>query len=83
MTSKLQSCVNGLIEVFYHYAGKEGNRYKISKRELKNLLQVELPYILEVSVACFLPLWFVFLPHVQSQKSKKKNKLQTLKMDVN
>lgn len=71
MSSKLLLAMNGLIDVFYLYSGKEGDKYKLSKPELKNLLQVELAYLLEVSVACFLLFWFVFLPDVQSQKSKK------------
>lgn len=54
MCSKLQSSMNSLIDVFYFYSGKEGDKYKLSKLELKNLLQVELAYLLEVSVACFL-----------------------------
>ena len=50
MTSHLQTAMEGLIEVFYSYSGKEGDKYKLSKAELKNLLQGELADFLAVSV---------------------------------
>ncbi|XP_060905780.1 protein S100-A1-like [Labrus mixtus] len=42
MTSKLQQCMIDLITVFHTYSGKEGDKYKLSRGELKTLLQVEL-----------------------------------------
>ncbi|KAM6994202.1 protein S100-A1-like [Tautogolabrus adspersus] len=42
MGSKLQLCVLDLITVFHTYSGREGDKYKLSRGELKNLLQVEL-----------------------------------------
>uniref|UniRef100_A0A3Q1JC46 Protein S100 n=2 Tax=Anabas testudineus TaxID=64144 RepID=A0A3Q1JC46_ANATE len=42
MSSKLQEAMLGLIEVFHSYSGKEGDKYKLNKRELKTLLQNEL-----------------------------------------
>ncbi|XP_054477541.1 protein S100-A1 [Anoplopoma fimbria] len=42
MSSQLQTAMEGLIAVFHCYSGKEGDKYKLSKAELKNLLQGEL-----------------------------------------
>lgn len=50
MSSNLQTAMEGLISVFHSYSGKEGDKYKLSKAELKNLLQGELAEFLTVSV---------------------------------
>lgn len=50
MSSKLQEAMLGLIEVFHSYSGKEGDKYKLNKRELKTLLQNELGDFQEVSI---------------------------------
>lgn len=50
MSSNLQTAMEGLISVFHSYSGKEGDKYKLSKAELKNLLQGELVEFLTVSV---------------------------------
>uniref|UniRef100_A0A3Q3JDB1 Protein S100 n=1 Tax=Monopterus albus TaxID=43700 RepID=A0A3Q3JDB1_MONAL len=42
MCSNLQKAMIDLIEVFHSYSGKEGDKYKLSKEELKTLLQNEL-----------------------------------------
>ncbi|XP_038832624.1 protein S100-A1-like [Salvelinus namaycush] len=42
MGSKLESSMEGLIQVFHSYSAKEGDKYKLSKVELKSLLQGEL-----------------------------------------
>ncbi|XP_043920423.1 protein S100-Z [Protopterus annectens] len=42
MPTKLESCMDCLIKIFHHYSGKEGDKYKLNKGELKLLLQCEL-----------------------------------------
>nr|XP_032600457.2 LOW QUALITY PROTEIN: protein S100-Z [Taeniopygia guttata] len=42
MTTPLEDAMDTLIRIFHHYSGKEGDRYKLSKRELKELLTREL-----------------------------------------
>ncbi|XP_031413120.1 protein S100-Z isoform X1 [Meleagris gallopavo] len=42
MSTPLEDAMNTFIRIFHHYSGKEGDRYKLSKRELKELLTREL-----------------------------------------
>ncbi|XP_027565785.2 protein S100-Z isoform X2 [Pipra filicauda] len=42
MTTPLKDAMDTLIKIFHHYSGKEGDRYKLSKGELKELLASEL-----------------------------------------
>lgn len=51
MSSKLQVAMENLVLVFHTYSGKEGDKYKLSRLELKNLLRAELGEILSVSPA--------------------------------
>lgn len=51
MSSKLQAAMENLVLVFHAYSEKEGDKYKLSKQELKNLLRGELGEILPVSPA--------------------------------
>ncbi|CAM4665611.1 unnamed protein product [Leuciscus chuanchicus] len=42
MPSKLEGAMDALITVFHNYSGSEGDKYKLSKGELKDLLNCEL-----------------------------------------
>ncbi|KAM4580987.1 protein S100-A1 [Odontesthes bonariensis] len=42
MSANLQGAMEDLIKVFYRYSGKEGDKYKLNNKELKNMLQEEL-----------------------------------------
>lgn len=48
MASQLESAMEQLISIFHTYSGKEGDKYKLSNKELKDLLQSELGGFLEV-----------------------------------
>ncbi|KAM9353973.1 protein S100-A1-like [Symphorus nematophorus] len=47
MPTILQQAIEGLIAVFHSYSGKEGDKCKLSKPELKNLLYGELGDVME------------------------------------
>lgn len=49
MPSKLEGAMDALITVFHNYSGSEGDKYKLSKGELKDLLNSELTDFLTVS----------------------------------
>lgn len=49
MASQLENAMETLIKVFHTYSSKEGDKYKLSKAELKSLLQGELSVFLAVS----------------------------------
>ncbi|XP_052000008.1 protein S100-A1 [Xyrauchen texanus] len=49
MVSQLENAMEGLIKVFHTYSSKEGDKYKLSKAELKSLLQGELGDFLAAS----------------------------------
>lgn len=49
MSPKLQEAMESLISVFHSYSANEGDKYKLSKAELKTLLQGELACLLAVS----------------------------------
>ncbi|XP_028327633.1 protein S100-A1 [Gouania willdenowi] len=40
--TNLQGTMEDLIKVFHRYSAREGDKYKLNKKELKNLLQDEL-----------------------------------------
>ncbi|XP_008565840.1 PREDICTED: protein S100-A1 [Galeopterus variegatus] len=47
MGSELEMAMETLINVFHTHSGKEGDKYKLSKKELKELLQTELSGFLD------------------------------------
>lgn len=49
MPSKLEGAMDALITVFHNYSGNEGDKYKLNKGELKELLNSELTDFLMVS----------------------------------
>ncbi|XP_029959343.1 protein S100-A1 [Salarias fasciatus] len=49
MCSSLQGAMEELIKVFHRYSAKEGDKYKLNKKELKILLQEELSDFLACS----------------------------------
>ncbi|XP_057674593.1 protein S100-Z isoform X2 [Corythoichthys intestinalis] len=42
MPSQLEGAMDALISVFYNYSGHDGDKYKLNKGELKQLLHTEL-----------------------------------------
>lgn len=51
--SELEKAVVALIDVFHQYSGKEGDKHKLKKSELKELINNELSHFLEVSLCAF------------------------------
>ncbi|CAN2391595.1 S100 protein binding [Pristimantis euphronides] len=47
MSSQLEGAMETLISVFHTYSAREGDKHKLSRRELKDLLQNELGEYLE------------------------------------
>uniref|UniRef100_G1Q9C5 Protein S100 n=3 Tax=Boreoeutheria TaxID=1437010 RepID=G1Q9C5_MYOLU len=47
MGSELETAMETLINVFHAHSGKEGDKYKLNKKELKELLQTELSGFLD------------------------------------
>lgn len=60
MSANLKGAMVDLIDVFHKYSGKEGDKYTLTKLELKNLLKNELGEFLEVSICCLINFFFFF-----------------------
>lgn len=49
--SELEKAMIAVIDAFHQYSGKEGDKHKLKKSELKELINNELPHFLGVSIA--------------------------------
>lgn len=46
--SELEKAMVALIDIFHQYSGREGDKHKLKKSELKELINNELAHFLEV-----------------------------------
>ncbi|KAM6435662.1 protein S100-A2-like [Liasis olivaceus] len=43
MDTPLEEALGRMVETFYKYSAREGDRYKLNKKEMKELLREEMP----------------------------------------
>ncbi|XP_029918917.1 ictacalcin-like [Myripristis murdjan] len=58
MTTDLTHAMTLLIKVFYKYSGKDGDKFTLSKGEVKDLLQSELPELKSCGNKADIDKWF-------------------------
>lgn len=52
--SELEKAMIAIIDAFHQYSGKEGDKHKLKKSELKELINNELTHFLGVSIAPYI-----------------------------
>lgn len=52
--TELEKCMESLIQIFHRYAAENSDGKTLSKKELKKLIEEELPSFLKVRIVYFL-----------------------------